>query len=330
MNSTTTRIYQHLSDTRHWRSGEKIGQELSISRTAVAKHIGQLREHGCIIQASPRRGYLLKSAPATPHPFIVTPLLKTEFIGKPLIYLDKTDSTNRVAARHAQNGASEGAVIIAGSQTAGRGRFQRPWHSPPESNLYFSIILRPDCPPARISQLPILAAAALLPVLDRCFDNGKSTLSIKWPNDILAAGRKICGILCECEVEMDVAHYVILGIGMNVNNAVFPNVISRTATSLFLETGKTRAAARLLADILNHFEPVYRQWCAARDMTALMPLLTERCFLRDRDIVVNSAGGSLHGRFSRILPDGQMEMHTATGISAVNSGDVTLAERGKL
>ncbi|PTN36990.1 biotin--[acetyl-CoA-carboxylase] ligase [Desulfonatronum sp. SC1] len=324
MNATTIRIYELLAETPHWQSGEQLGHALGISRGAVAKHVGQLRERGCVIEAVSRRGYRFVSAPDAPEAFAVVPLLTTRVLGRHLIYLDETDWTNREAARLAQAGAAEGTVVVAAAQTAGRGRFQRHWHSQPGLNLTFSLLLRPSLEPARIPQLPILAAAALLPALDRVFGDTPSKLAIKWPNDILADGRKLCGILCECETEADLVHHIILGIGINVNSRRFPVDLRETATSLALETGRSTALAPLLADILNSFEPLYLQWCGISDLAPFLPLLMSRSHLRGRDLAISGAAGTLHGRFSRILPDGRLEIEAPEGLTTVHSGDVTL------
>ncbi len=324
MNATTLRIYKHLSEHKGWCSGSQIGEILGISRGAVGKQIALLRERGCAIEALSNRGYRLNAIPNTPEAFVVDPLLNTRIIGRNLIFRETTDSTNSDAATLAHAGAPDGTVVVAAHQTAGRGRFQRRWHAQPGQNLTFSLLLRPAIEPARISQLPILTAAALLPVLDPCLENTPTRLAIKWPNDILAGDRKLAGILCDCECEADLTHHVILGMGINVNSRCFPEPLCRTATSLALETGRETPLAPLLAAILNHFEPLYRDWCAVGDLTPFLPILNTRSQLLGRTVRIQTVTGTLHGRLTRIQPNGQLEIDTPDGRTSVHAGEVSL------
>ena len=322
MNETTAHILALLRAEPEWVSGEDIGVRLEISRAAVSKQIALLRKDGYTIESSPRRGYLLRNAPNTPNAAEVTPRLITQSFGRPLVYTRETDSTNGRASEMARNGAASGATVVADRQTAGRGRFQREWFSPSGSNLYVSVILRPTVHPARIGQLPLVAAAALVEVLDREWPSLGA--GIKWPNDILVGGRKVCGILCESEAEIDLLHYVVVGIGLNLNTRTFPPKLRRIATSIRAATGLEVDRPALLANLLNVFEPLYERWLAAPDLSPLVPFLEERSALRNREVVVTNVRGKIRGRAGGIAPDGSLVLETRNGPVTVTSGDVTL------
>ncbi|MBM4164575.1 MAG: biotin--[acetyl-CoA-carboxylase] ligase, partial [Lentisphaerae bacterium] len=223
-------------------SGERLCAELGISRAAVWKHIQGLRDGGYCIDAAPRRGYSLRTAPDTPLATEVVPLLTTRLIGRPYHFLAATDSTNRQTAAYADAGATEGTVVAADAQTGGRGRMGRAWVSPPGLNAYVSILLMPAIEPARVTTLPLVAGLAVALTIERIAPGLRPL--VKWPNDILLNGRKVCGILCEMEAEADRIRRVVCGIGVNLNQTTFPAELAPRATSLALESGTVIARAR--------------------------------------------------------------------------------------
>jgi len=311
-----------LREQGQWHSGEDIGAALSISRSAVAKHIASLRRQGYEIAASSRRGYMLRSAPNAPYPAEVVPLLNSQVVGNTLLYLPQTDSTNAVAAQEAHKGACEGTVVVADAQSDGRGRLHRHWHSPPGSNLYFSIILRPSVSPRRISQLPLVAAVSLLKAMARRHPGIGA--SVKWPNDILVGDRKLCGILCETEAETDMVHHVIVGIGINVNTLSFPAPLAAIATSIAMETGGEVSRPALLAEVLNAFDADYDCWRNSADLAPFLPFLESHSRMKGQEVVVKNVRGEIRGRVSGISSDGELLLDVAGKTVAVASGDVTL------
>src|SRR4030067_1687584 len=197
-------------------SGEEISFRLKVSRTAVWKRIGRLRALGYEIEASTRSGYRLIGSPDLLTPSEIKPLLKTKWIGKTIHHFDTLDSTNSKAYQLALDGAEEGEVGISESQEKGRGRLGRQWFSPPFLNLYLSVILRPKIPPHQASLITLMAAVATADAIQKF--SGLPPL-IKWPNDILLRDRKVAGLLNEIRSETDRIHFVILGIGVNLNTA---------------------------------------------------------------------------------------------------------------
>lgn len=258
-------------------SGEEFSQSLGVSRTAVWKHIRHLREMGYVIEAVTSRGYRLAGVPDTLIPTEIQLGLETRCIGREVVYFSTTDSTNLRAHDLGEAGAVEGTVVIADRQTAGRGRMGRSWESPPGVNLYASVLLRPPVLPYHAPQLSFLSAVAVA----RAVEQTTGLLpSVKWPNDVLLRGRKIAGLLNEMSAETEVIHYVILGIGVNLNmrSEQFPPDLRYPATSLALESGAqlsrtvfTQALLRQLDCLYelyleSGFVPILKAWEAFFDL----------------------------------------------------------------
>lgn len=241
-------------------SGEEISRVVNVSRTAVWKHVRSLREAGYTIQSVPKRGYKLESAPDKTLPEEIKIGLSTEFLGRTIIYFETTDSTNIQAKRLAEQNAPEGTVVVAEYQSAGKGRMGRTWLSPAGKGLCFSFVLRPKISPAQAAQLTFLAAVGVAQVLREEYG---LAVGIKWPNDILYNNRKLCGILTEMKAEADLVHYLILGIGLNVNSsgADFPAESAFSATSLYLVTGRDVNRVLLLQKLLQRLEMLYTKYC---------------------------------------------------------------------
>ena len=232
-------ILQLLRDrSSTFLSGEEISRRLKVSRTTVWKRMKQLREAGYQIEASTRSGYRLIQSPDLLTPSEIKPILKTKWMGKTIHHFQTIDSTNSKAYQLALNGAGEGEVVISESQEKGRGRLGRQWFSPPFLNLYLSVILRPKIPPHQAPLITLMAAVATADAIRRF--SGLLPL-IKWPNDILLRDRKVAGLLNEIHSEMDRIHFVILGIGVNLNmdEKKFLKETLSVATSLKIEMGQS-------------------------------------------------------------------------------------------
>lgn len=237
-------------------SGERISRELGVSRTAIWKRIEQLRGLGYQIQAIPSRGYRLSASPDILLPGEIKSGLDTKRIGCEVFYYPMTDSTNIRAHELAKSGAVEGTVVVADRQDAGKGRLGRRWESPPGVNLYASIVLRPAIPPRHAAQLTFLSAAAVA-----CSVAAVTGLAptVKWPNDVLLGGRKVAGLLNELDAETERVHYLILGIGVNLNMTLeqFPDDLRYPATSLALETGKKIQRLAFTRILLRNLDRLY-------------------------------------------------------------------------
>ena len=240
-------------------SGEAISRALGVSRAAVWKAVTALRSEGYTIDALPGRGYRLSASPDLLSPGeLVRPGRR---VGGQVVYLDRVDSTNDECRRRAATGAPDGLVVIAGEQTGGKGRRGRSFQSLPGKGLYLSLLLRPDVPLEEVSQLTAWTAVAVCRAVEGL--TGLSC-SIKWTNDILLEGRKLCGILTELglESESNDLDYLITGIGINVNHTPedFDAEVRPIATSLAQELGHPVRRAQLAVEIIRALDRMYAQF----------------------------------------------------------------------
>lgn len=253
-------------------------------------------------------------------------LLRTENIGKVIHYYDEVDSTNNVLANLAENGASEGTVVIADTQTKGRGRLERKWISPPGVNLYISILLRPSIYPAESALLTLLASIALVETLKK---TGIEEPLIKWPNDVQIRGKKVAGILTEMHLKGESAEYVVLGIGVNINmtraqiNSDMREA-SRIATSIKESLGKDIERAKFAADMLGEIEKWYQNFCKY-GKSFILKEWKDRWGGQNRRVKVRTEENvTFEGTAMGIDEDGYLLVNTNEGTVKVVAGDVTV------
>ncbi len=220
-----TKILTILKENGGYVSGQALCSQLGVSRT-VWKAVKQLEEEGCRIEAVRNKGYRLLSVEDGIGGAQIGSLLKTKYMGRKLVYFRETDSTNIQIKKLAEAGSPEGTLVVAESQTAGKGRRGRSWSSPAGSSIYMSYLLRPKIPPYSASMLTLLAGMACVTAIRE--ETGLNS-AIKWPNDLVIGGKKICGILTEMSTELEEIHYIFTGIGINVNQTSFPQEIQETA-----------------------------------------------------------------------------------------------------
>jgi len=298
MNDVAAQIINRLSKAGDFLSGEELSRDFGMTRSAVWKHIRLLRAEGYHVDAVTGRGYRLSGLTGRPVEAEVTPFLTGQRFGRNLFYHSVTASTNLLAKALANDGSPEGSVVVADSQTGGRGRMGRIWLSPSGVNLYFSLILRPGVPLIRVPQLTLLVAAAVHQALSSAAAD--LVPLIKWPNDILLNGRKVCGVLCEMQSEPDLTHFVVVGIGINVNQSLMPSELQDMATSLFLETGRLFSRPELLASVLNHFEPLYDAWLLQDDLGFILPYLERYSLLQSKQVTIDQFKRKVSGKVAGI------------------------------
>jgi BirA family transcriptional regulator, biotin operon repressor / biotin---[acetyl-CoA-carboxylase] ligase len=318
--ATILRLFREAG--RGFVSGELISRELQVSRTAVWKHINGLRDAGYIIEAIPSRGYHLLSSPDILSVEEVREKLCTTRIGRQLVCLPETTSTNADAFHLADDGAEEGTVVIADAQSGGKGRRGRIWSSPAGVNLYCSVVLRPVIMPHEAPQLTFLSAVAVARAIEQ---TTALRPEIKWPNDVLINGRKVAGLLNEMSAETDGINFVILGIGVNLNMtlAQFPADVRTPATSLLLEQGLPVNRAQFAATMLGELDRLYTAFLA----TGFGPVRDEwqrRCNANGLEVVVSEGGvETVRGMFQGIDGDGAMLVRFPDGmLERILSGDV--------
>ncbi len=258
--TTETMVLDLLADAGDTcLSGEVLSSKLGLAPAEVFRQIDRLRAQGYRIDMVGHRGYRLVSLPDRLTPLEVGPFLTTHDVGRALHHFEETTSTNDEARRLAEEGAFHGETVVAERQTAGRGRRGRSWFSPPGRSIYLSVVLRPDVPPARAPELNLVAAVAVARTLRDAFG---LPAGIKWPNDVNARGRKIAGILTELETRGTAIDFVVLGMGVNVNQGSddFPPELRETATSIRIELGTSVDRPLLTAALLSRFEGLYDAW----------------------------------------------------------------------
>lgn len=277
------RILELLRRQEGFLSGEDIGRELSITRAAVWKGIKKLREEGYEIEAVTNRGYRLTNPETMYNKRELEQGLKTKTMGQSIYFYEETDTTNNRARELALEGAPEGTLVVAEKQTAGRGRRGKVWESPLGTGIWMSLVLRPQIMPAEASVLTLLCGLATAEAIEA--ETGLS-VGIKWPNDILINGKKAVGILTEMDCEMSEVHFVIPGIGINVNTASFPPEIADIATSLYLECGKTVSRRRLVHKVLERMEEHYETFLRTGSFTAMLEDYRKHCITLGKEVHV--------------------------------------------
>lgn len=277
------RILELLRRQEGFLSGEDIGRELSITRAAVWKGIKKLREEGYEIEAVTNRGYRLTNPETMYNKRELEQGLKTKTMGQTIYFYEETDTTNNRARELALEGAPEGTLVVAEKQTAGRGRRGKVWESPLGTGIWMSLVLRPQIAPAEASVLTLLCGLATAEAIEA--ETGLSA-GIKWPNDILVNGKKAVGILTEMDCEMSEVHFVIPGIGINVNTASFPPEIAEIATSLYLECGKTVSRRRLVHKVLERLEEHYETFLRTGSFAAMLEDYRKHCITLGKEVHV--------------------------------------------
>lgn len=319
-------ILKLLRGTGGYVSGQEICSRLEVSRTAVWKAINQLKEEGYRIDAVQNRGYHLNldQIPDLLSTAELASRMKTDWAGRQVFYEDEVDSTNNWAKRLAESTADppHGTLVVADQQTAGKGRRGRLWASPAGYAVFMSLILKPDILPASASMLTLVAALAVRQGIAKA--GGCETL-IKWPNDIVANNKKVCGILTEMSTELDCINYVVVGIGINVNNGQFPPELMDKATSLLLETGREHSRAGLICAVMEAFERLYGDFIKTGDLSGLKEEYTKAMVNLDRQVRVLAPGSELSGTARGITASGELVVEREDGTAAlISSGEVSV------
>lgn len=261
-----TEILRFLKEAQDYLSGQELCEQLGVSRTAVWKVIRQLQEEGYEIEAVRNRGYRLVESGDVFTEAELESVISTRVAGRNLVFLDMVDSTNTRAKQLAEAGAPDGTLVVAETQSSAKGRRGRSWMAPSGSGVWFSLLLRPKIAPEHASMLTLVAAMAVEKgIRDLAGIEGR----IKWPNDIVIEGKKICGILTEMSADMDDVNHVVVGIGINANIREFPKELRDKATSLLLVSGQTVRRAALLNAVLLAWEEYYRKYLQTEDLSLL-------------------------------------------------------------
>jgi BirA family transcriptional regulator, biotin operon repressor / biotin---[acetyl-CoA-carboxylase] ligase len=305
-------------------SGTKVANELHTSRSEVWRLIQQLRSLGVEVEGRPATGYQLLSMPDLMLPDVLAPLLQGTIFASHIHHSYKIGSTNTAAMEAASAGAPEGSVFLAEEQTAGRGRGANTWHSARSTGIYCSVILRPALPPADVLVLTLAAGLAVHSAVREL--NPSLHPDLKWPNDLLLDGKKFCGILTEMTAEPTRVRYVVVGIGLNVNQTSFPDDLRPIATSLLIASGTEWSRVDLAAALLKSLHREYRELVGnanARD-SILRRFASASSSVRGKQVRIEDIGGTvtLAGITEGLDPRGFLQIRTADGVRTVLSGTV--------
>ena len=303
-------------------SGEKLARDLDVSHSTLIRWIEKLREAGVEIRGEPFTGFRLARLPDVMLPQLIRPRLRSQLLGRHLYHFYKVDSTNAFASRLLEHDrkVADGTIILAESQTAGRGRLGRSWHSEPESGLYFTLVLRPKVPPSLAPLFTLATAVAMHNAIER---DTRVDVDIKWPNDLLVGGKKICGILAEIQAEVDMVKTLIIGVGVNVNHRQLPDDISERATSLRIASGRIQSRIEIFAEFVEEFENLYRQFEQSGPSKIIELWTRDSSFAQGRKIEINDGVRMVRGVTRGLNPLGALRVEQKGGqIEEIYSGDV--------
>ncbi|WP_079425588.1 biotin--[acetyl-CoA-carboxylase] ligase [Clostridium oryzae] len=278
------KILKMLKTSEDYISGEIMCQSLNVTRASIWKHIRSLRSDGYVIDSVSNKGYKLISCPDLLTASEVNPFLSTDFIGRSYYYFDSIESTNTKAKELYRADAADGSVIVSEEQTAGRGRLGRRWISPKNKGIFASILLRPTIDPLEAYKLTVISAAAVYNALSSLNINSL----IKWPNDIIIDNKKVCGILTEMSAELNLIHYIVVGIGVNVNTDLkdIPEDLQCKASSLKIQFNQTFDRQKLLAEILNHFEILYKEFLSTNSIKSSVEICKKNSAILNKKVIL--------------------------------------------
>ncbi len=315
------KILRLLRERDGYISGQEICEKLAVSRTAVWKAVGQMKEEGYVIEAVQNKGYRLSEVPDLVTREEIVSRLETEWAGRPTVFLEKTDSTNNEAKRLAEAGASHGTLVVAEFQEAGKGRRGRSWASQRGTGIWMTILLKPEFPPAQAAMLTLVAAMA---VADGIQEVTGLHAGIKWPNDIVLSGKKVCGILTEMSAEPDYINHVVIGIGINANIREFSEELREKATSLLLERGRAVSRAAVIVAVWKAFERYYEKFLKTADLSLLRMAYEERLLNKGEAVSVLDQKGNWSGIAKGIDENGHLLVEAEGRTRAVDSGEVSV------
>jgi BirA family transcriptional regulator, biotin operon repressor / biotin---[acetyl-CoA-carboxylase] ligase len=305
-------------------SGTRIAKEFGVTRSTVWKWVTRLRRLGVKVQGRAAAGYFLEAVPDVLLPEILQGGLRGSIFGKRVIHFFRTDSTNRVALELGHAGEPEGAVVVAEEQTAGRGRAGRSWVSERGTGIYLTLLLRPRIAPVQAPLLTMMAGISARAAVQAV--TGLS-VDLKWPNDLLIGGKKVGGILTEMHAEPTAVKFVIVGIGVNVNQETFPAEICGVATSLRVAGGKRQSRVEILLRLLREFEADYSRFVLQGSAAVVDKFSEISSYARGKRVRVTTGTEIYTGVTAGLTPEGLLRVERGDGaILTVIAGDVTAAK----
>lgn len=310
-----------LKDTDGYVSGQELCERFGVSRTAVWKAMNQLKKEGYEIESVQNKGYHLVKTPDILSKNELVSIRKTKWVGTEICYFDVTDSTNTQAKSLGEGDAPNGTLVVAGKQESGRGRRGRSFESPAGTGIFMTLLLRPEIEPQNASMLTLVSALAVAKGIEHMVD---LPVQIKWPNDIVINGKKVCGILTEMSAQMDYVNYIVIGIGINVGNEEFPEEIKDVATSIYLESGKHVNRAMLIEKIWEEFEDYFELYEKTQDLSSLVKEYDSYLVNRGQKVRVLDPKEPYEGKAMGITDRGELIVDTWEARRLVSAGEVSV------
>lgn len=337
-----------LREADDYVSGQELCDKFMVSRTAVWKVINQLKEEGYLIEAVRNKGYHMVDSPDVLNKEAIESHVGSKVFGCQVVCFDSIDSTNIQAKVLAEQGCPHGTLVAADQQVSGKGRRGRTWESPKGSAISMSLVLRPTFAPNKASMLTLVMAISVANAIrdyDKTYGNNSWDVQIKWPNDIVVNGKKVCGILTEMSTEIDYINYVVIGVGINANIEEFPAELKEIATSLKLENQKfidsqklteglpnvkiekncAIQRARLVGAILKEFEEQYAKFNELEDLSFMQEAYNKMLVNSGREVKVLEPGNEYQAVAMGIDEEGQLEVRLTNGEEKkVYAGEVSV------
>ncbi|MDO4975847.1 MAG: biotin--[acetyl-CoA-carboxylase] ligase [Eubacteriales bacterium] len=316
------KILTLLKQQQGYVSGQEISNTFGVTRTAIWKYINALREEGYEIESMTRKGYRLVNSPDFLSEEEIRNCLTENVLPGELKIFDTIDSTNEEAKRAFQRGAGDRSLYVSEEQTAGKGRRGRNWISPKGQDVFFSFLLQPDLPPESASMITLVAALAGVKAVEK---HTSARCQIKWPNDLVINGRKVCGILTEMSADMDQIHYVVPGIGFNLNRTEFDETIASIASSVYVETGCKVERNAFLADYVMEFMKRYDLFLKEQNLSAFMEEYNQHLINVGREVKIIRRNDEVIRKALGINERGELQVADESGtIENVFSGEVSV------
>jgi len=308
-------------------SGDRLAKDLGVSRVAIWGRLEKLRTAGFVFTAAPRKGYILKETPSVLHPALLDAHCRRLKISLPIEYFETTDSTNSEAERQLANGKEAPFIVLAQSQTAGRGRLGRKWHSDDKGNIYLSLALRPFILPERLKPFTLWMGLALCRYIEESLG---IKLGLKWPNDILSPdGKKIAGILTEARLDVDAVRDLIFGLGLNITpKKDFPSELKTIASSLRHVTGENIEINVLTAEIIKKLFNSWEDFKENRWSDLFKEYWQRYDILTGKQVTIHLRGQPVTGLVEGIDEVGSLLVKTSDGKTVlISSGEVSLSPK---
>lgn len=315
-----------LKESKDYVSGQELCEKFGVSRTAIWKAIEQLKKEGYEIDAIRNRGYKLAETDSDIYSKIeLDSLMDTKYIGRNTFFYEEIGSTNTEAKRLAEEGLKEGVLVFADQQTAGKGRRGRAWISPKGKNIYYTLMLKPKISPDKAPMLTLIMALSVLEGMKSICPQNADDILIKWPNDIVLDGKKVCGMLTEMSVQEQDIQHVVIGVGINVKQQDFESEIADKATSIEKACGTKISRCKLIAEIMKAFEGYYEDFVKNGNLLYIKEEYEKNLANCGRKVCVLDPKGEFTGTAKGINDNGELLVEKEDGqLVTVYAGEVSV------